>query len=401
MSSHHCSVTLCRRITIPDQLRLERYQRAPELAPSLLFFSGGSALLPLSRVLKRYSHNSIHLVTPFDSGGSSATLRQAFNMPSIGDLRSRLMALADDTITGHPEVYRLFNHRFATTDSDKRLHRELKRLIDGRNPLIHSISNPMRRLIRNQLGFFYEAMPAQFKLQGASIGNLILTGGYLNNHRHLEPIIFLFSKLVAARGTVKATVSDHLHLAATLADGSRVIGQHQLTGKEAPPLRSPIETLSLVHPHHPTQEASCKISKRTRKLIQSAELICYPPGSFYSSLIANLLPEGVGATLAASPSPKIYIPNLGADPEQIGLSLNDQVTLLLHYLRRGLPHSITNHQLLNTVLIDSERGSYGSHLSTNLMRKYGIQMIDTRLISRKSAPYYDPERLTRALLSLV
>ena len=32
----------------------------------------------LSMALPNYTHNSIHLVTPFDSGGSSAKLRQAF-----------------------------------------------------------------------------------------------------------------------------------------------------------------------------------------------------------------------------------------------------------------------------------------------------------------------------------
>jgi hypothetical protein len=34
------------------------------------------------------------------------------------------------------------------------------------------------------------------------------------------------------------------------------------------------------------------------------------------------------------------------------------------------------------------------------MRKLGIQVIDTRLISRHSAPYYDAELLVAALLSL-
>ena len=96
--------SLTRNAMMPDPIRISRYRKAPELGPKILFFSGGSALNGLSQELKNYTYNSIHLVTPFDSGGSSAKLRHAFDMPAIGDLRSRMMALADETITGHPEV---------------------------------------------------------------------------------------------------------------------------------------------------------------------------------------------------------------------------------------------------------------------------------------------------------
>lgn len=86
---------IARTVKVPDSLRVGRAERAPELGPRIVFFSGGSALRPLSRVLKRYTHNSTHLITPFDSGGSSAEIRKAFHMLSIGDLRSRLVALAE------------------------------------------------------------------------------------------------------------------------------------------------------------------------------------------------------------------------------------------------------------------------------------------------------------------
>ena len=103
-------IRVSRRIQVPDALRLSRYSKLPEPGPRLLFFSGGTALNGLCRFLKAYTHKSIHLMTPFDSGGSSAQLRRAFNMPAIGDLRSRLLALADETVLGNPQVYRL---RFA------------------------------------------------------------------------------------------------------------------------------------------------------------------------------------------------------------------------------------------------------------------------------------------------
>lgn len=394
-------IRVVRTAEIPDPIRVSRYQKFPELGPRVLFFSGGSALNELSKTLKNYTHNSIHLVTPFDSGGSSAELRQAFHMPSIGDLRSRLMALADETVLGHPEIYELFNYRFPKDASNKELHSRLQAMVDGKSPHVADITHPMRRLIRNQLGYFLNAMPDDFDLRGASIGNLILAGGYLNNHQHLDPIIFLFSKLVNVQGTVRAIVNEDLHLGAELADGSQVIGQHQLTGKEVAPLSSAITKLLLSQSRNRYEPATTQLRKKNRKLIETAELICYPPGSFYSSLLANLLPSGVGRAIAGNPCPKVFIPNLGTDPEQIGMNFEHMVKTLLDQLRTDVDADCTNDRLLNFVMLDRRSGRYVSEPSADFLQKLGIELIDVELISKQSAPYYDNGLLVSALLSLV
>ncbi len=394
------TVKVTRSAKIPDLVRINRYSRAPELGPRILFFSGGSALTGVSQVLKQYTHNSTHLVTPFDSGGSSATLRKAFDMPSIGDLRSRLIALADDSVTGNPEVYSLFAHRFPQEAKNRDLLRQLDNMILGRDRMVEPISNPMGRLIRHQLGYFREAMPKRFDLRGASIGNLILAGGYLNNHQHLDPIIFLFSKLVEVRGTVRAVVNDHLHLGAKLEDGRQVIGQHRLTGKEVTPLASPIKKLFLSTRLDKAVPAEAVLRKKNRKLIQRSELICYPPGSFYTSLLANLLPRGVGRAIVETGCPKVYIPNLGQDPEQIGMTSDRMVQALLAQLRADVPDSSDDNRLLNYVLMDDRKGAYPSSLSNGLMRELGVQVVRTPLVSKRSTPYYDAELLVAALLSM-
>jgi len=393
-------VRITRSVKIPDPLKISRYRKVPELGPKILFFSGGSALNATSRVLKLYTHNSIHLVTPFDSGGSSAKLRKAFEMPSIGDLRSRLMALADETVTGHPEIYRLFTYRLPIDERDDKLCEKLERLARAKDPLVRAISSPMRRLIRNQLGYFLDHMPSDFNLRGASIGNLILAGGYLNNHQHLDPIIFLFSKLVNVQGTVRAVINDNIHLGADLADGSQVIGQHNLTGKETPPLCSPIKRLFLSESLEGFAPVSAELRTKNRRLVVGADLICYPPGSFYTSMLANLLPKGVGSAIAANGSPKIYIPNLGQDPEQIGKDSNALLRTLMAALQNDVPADTGNDRLLNFVLLDRRNAHYPGDLDNNLLQSLGVEVIDTPLISRKSAPYYDKELLVSALLSL-
>jgi hypothetical protein len=55
-------------------------------------------------LLCRFTHNSIHLISPFDSGGSSAVIREAFDMMAVGDIRNRLMSLADETVHGRQKL---------------------------------------------------------------------------------------------------------------------------------------------------------------------------------------------------------------------------------------------------------------------------------------------------------
>lgn len=391
---------LTRQVQIPDPLKVSRYLKVPELGPEILFFSGGTALNCISRRLKSYTHNSTHLVTPFDSGGSSAKLRKAFRMPSIGDLRSRLMALADESVTGHPGVYQLFNHRFPSDGEQSDLRKQLLDLTFGKGWLMAEIPDPMRTLICNQLGFFLDYMPEDFDLRGASIGNLILSGGYLNNHQHLDPILFLFSKLANVQGTVRAVVNDNLHLVAELEDGRQIIGQHLLTGKEAPPITSPIAKLFLSKRCDEYVPADCRVHETSQQLIAEACLICYPPGSFYSSLLANLLPQGVCAAIAANDCPKVYIPNLGNDPEQVGVGSDQLLQILLRQLRTEVGDSVPDNQLISFVMIDSKNGQYPGVFSSEIMEQTGIKVIDTTLVSQESAPYYDPDLLVPALLSL-
>ncbi|KMY69063.1 hypothetical protein AAU61_05925 [Desulfocarbo indianensis] len=400
-------VRLTRTFNLPDRLRLARYQRTPELGPRLSFFSGGSALGPLSRRLISYTHNSIHLITPFDSGGSSAKLRRAFDMLAVGDLRNRLMALADQSVTGNPAITRLFALRFpknGASAQSQALRARLADMVDGKDELIRAVPDPMRKIIRNHLGFFAERMPADFDLRGASLGNLVLTGGYLNNNRHIDPVVFLFSKLAEVRGVVRPVINKHLHLAADLADGSSLVGQHLITGREAPPLTSPVTRLFLCHGDEKgncRREVEVSIRDKISALIQQAELICYPMGSFYTSLIANLLPKGVGRCVAETDCPKVYVPNSAADLEQVGMSVADCVARLLEYLGKSSGREEPAQRLLNLVLVDSAGGAYPGGLDMAAITRLGVQVVDLPLVSEASQPYIDEERLVEALLSLV
>ena len=390
-----------RALRIPDEMRSARCRRLPELGPTLLFLSGGTALRELSRTLKRYTHNSIHLVTPFDSGGSSAHLRAAFAMPSIGDLRNRLLALADESVQGHPQVHRLLGHRLPATESSHELGAELQRMVSGSHPLVAAVPAPMRRIIRTHLRSFCERMPAGFDLRGASIGNLVLAGGYVHQDRDMDSVIFLFSKLVQARGTVLPVVDADLHLAARLRDGQRIVGQHALGGKHGAAIPSPVVELSLVRDLHTASPAEVRAERKVLDRIAGADLVCFPMGSFYSSIVANLLPAGVGRAIAAADSPKVFLPNTGVDPEQRGLSVSDCVQTLVEYVRRDAGDAVESARILDFVIVDSRGGEYPGGLDVAAIAAAGIEVIDVPLVTAESAPQLDPDRLAEVLIALV
>ncbi len=393
-----------REVEIPNHMALARLEKCPELGPKLLFFSGGTALKRASARLVNYTHNSIHVITPFDSGGSSAEIRRAFHMPAVGDIRNRLMALADQSLRGNPEIFALFAHRLpmasamgADGEGQTPLRRALDLMVRGRHELVARIPDPMRKIVRNHLAMFQQNMPDDFDLSGASIGKLGRGGGYLANRRHLDPVIFMFSNLVQVRGVVRPVVNKNLQLAAELADGTLVVGQHRLTGKQTPRLTSPIARLFISDAAgRPVEQP---IREKMRTLIQEAELICYPMGSFHSSVLANLLPRGVGQAVARAVCPKIYVPSTGEDPECLGLSVADQVERLAGTLMRDAP-GIAVCDVLHFVLVDTDHGDYPGGLDLSRIHNLGVEVIDCPLIGYGPCTDIDDRFLVPILLSL-
>ena len=398
-------INLSRTIDLPDPRRMELYRRNPDLGPRILFFSGGSALRRTSEELVYYTHNSVHIITPVDSGGSSAVLRDTFAMPAIGDIRNRLMALADRGLTGNPEIFRLFAYRLPDDADQEDLEEELMRMANGVHPLVERVPDPMRKIVRNFLQYFIERiasdkLPQGFDLKGASVGNLILTASYMANRCHFDPAIFIFSKLVNVRGTVRPIANANLHLMAELENGETIIGQHRLTGKEVPPIDSKVTGIHLIDSRREPVPVALEIRDKMKTIIRSADLICYPMGSFFSSLLSNLLMNGVSDAIRRNPRPKIFIPNTGADPELYGQSLSDQVEILLHYLKKDDPDHIKDSDVLNYILIDERNGNYPGQLDRDDLAQRGITTISTRLVSMRSQPYIDEKMLVPILLSL-
>jgi 2-phospho-L-lactate transferase/gluconeogenesis factor (CofD/UPF0052 family) len=147
-------------------------------------------------------------------------------------------------------------------------------------------------------------------------------------------------------------------------------------------------------------KARAQIGHKVRRSIEEADLICYPMGSFYSSVVANLLPEGVGRAIAAARSPRVYVPNTGVDPEQAGMSVADTLDALIRYTRADAGQDVPVGRIVNLVLLDHNHSHYGMKVDIERLERLGVQVISLELVNESSEPHASAQRLTEALLSV-
>jgi len=131
-------------------------------------------------------------------------------------------------------------------------------------------------------------------------------------------------------GQIYPATSDHVVLEATLANGEKVVGETRISRSKVP-----IERISF-------KPARARPLPATLKAIAAADLITMGPGSLYTSVIPNLLVEGIANAIANSPALKAYFVNLMWQPgETTGLRASDHVTAILRHgnLQRKKPSS--------------------------------------------------------------
>ncbi len=368
-----------------------------------VFFTGGTALRELSRTFARSGADTVHLVTTFDSGGSTARLRAAFAMPAVGDLRNRLVALADTSRCGE-EILRCLETRLPAEGDPEDLRLAVRAMADPDHPVWRGVSPLPARTLQDCLQAFLRNMPAAFDARQACLGNLCMAGKYLLEHRSLSGAMALFARLLHIRGQILPIVEESLHLAAELADGSLLTGQHLFKN-----LPSPVRRLFLTV-HEPGRGSGRPEPCRPRAAapalarLRSAGLVCYPMGSFFSSVLANLLADGVGKAVAGLDCPKVFIPNTGTDSELLGLSLRDQVRCLLSVLGQDAPDAGPS-DFLTHVLLDRRSGRYPGdpdELAREL-KPLGIRVADENLVlpdGRRHDPEATAAWLLRAVRSL-
>ena len=240
--------------------------------PSVVVIGGGTGLSNLLRGLKKHTGKLTAIVTMADDGGSSGRLRSELGMPPPGDVRNCLQALANT----EPTMEQLLAYRFS-----------------------------------------------EGELKGQSLGNLLLaalndiSGSFFDGVRRL-------SEILAITGRVLPVTTEDVRLKACFDDGTEILGESKICDfKKAGGRRINCVKLLPEKPH---------ALKESIDAIEEADLILLGPGSLYTSIIPNLLTEGVADAIAQSDALRLYILNVATeDGETEGYTASDHVRALFSH----------------------------------------------------------------------
>ncbi len=245
--------------------------------PAIVAIGGGHGLSTILRGLKLYTEDLTAIVTVADDGGGSGMLREDLNMPPPGDIRNCMEALANT----ESMMQRLLSYRFTA----------------GR-------------------------------LSGQAFGNLLLAA--LNGiSDSFDQAVARMSDVLAITGRILPVTNVSVTLEATFENGSCVQGESRIFSfKKAQNCR--IKQVRLLPEQPPALPAALEA-------IRQADVILLGPGSLYTSVIPNLLVDGIAAAIRNSRALKIHICNIMTqDGETEGMSAADHVAALLKHGGDGL-----------------------------------------------------------------
>ncbi len=326
----------------PRLVELIVQQRQLQRGPKITVLGGGTGLSTLLRGLKKMSTNLTAVVTVFDDGGSSGRLRREQGILPPGDIRNCLVALAE----AEPLLTRLFEHRFRGGDLD-----------------------------------------------GHSFGNLFIAS-MVQVAGDLETAVKECSRVLAIRGRVLPTTLHDVTLCAEFSDGTVIEGESAITGAG--------KTVRRVF----LKPARVPALQDVLEAIEEADLIVLGPGSLYTSVIPNLLVDGVVDALRRARGIKVYVCNVMTQyGETRGFRASDHVRVLLEQGGRGLfEYALVNtRRPRNQALLArySEEGAEPVEPDVDAIRALGVRPVAEALISEDELVRHDPRKLGGALLQLL
>jgi uncharacterized cofD-like protein len=238
---------------------------------------------------------------------------------------------------------------------------------------------------------FAHRFRAGFGLKGHSFGNLFvaalteITGDFAQ-------AVQLASKILATRGRIYPATTANTTLVANMDDGSVVRGETQITAS-----KRRIVELTLDPPHPaPLPE--------TLEAIERADLITVGPGSLYTSLITNLLVDGVPEALARARGVRVYICNLMTQAnESLGLTASEHIQRIYDHTRRPIfDFAVVNTGKLSPDTLTRYAAQDASPIVPDLERieALGVRSIAGDFASEDSVVRHTASRLADVVLEL-
>jgi len=317
--------------------------------PRVVALGGGTGLSTMLRGLKKYTGNLTAIVTVADDGGSSGKLRAEYRILPPGDFRQCITALADV----EPLMTTLFQHRFK-----------------------------------------------EGSLNGHSFGNLFImamaeiTGDF-------EHAIRESGRVLAVRGQIVPSTLRDVTLIAEMADGQTRVGESSIPhpngdGDGNVALATAIKRVFL--------QPEPTINPEAEEAILNAEMIIIGPGSLYTSILPNLVVDGMAEALKASPAIKVFVCNVATQPgETDAFRVSDHLKAIESHLGTNIFDFVVVNSNNNFTLPPSAQAAGIRRVvydpATVSQRSIHAVLVD--VVDPRISTHHDPDKLARAIMKKI
>ena len=321
------------------------YRMPKEHGPRVVVIGGGHGLSTMLRGLKHYTENLSAVVTVADDGGGSGMLRQDLGMPPPGDIRNCMEALANT----EPLMSELLHYRFT-----------------------------------------------EGTLAGQSFGNLFLAA--MNGiSPSFDVAVSRMSEVLALTGRVLPVTTADVQLQAEFENGATVVGESKIFYcKKREDCR--IRQVRLV-PEHP------KALPDAISAIREADMVVLGPGSLYTSVIPNLLGDGIVDAIRDCNGLKVYVCNvMTQEGETEGYTVSDHIRAIFEHSSQGLFHlCLTNSSPIpkGVAARYAEEGAELLRCDKEACEALGVEIVDRPVATVKNGYVrHHPGHLARELILL-
>ena len=303
--------------------------------PKIVVVGGGTGLSTLLRGLKEYTGNITAIVSIADDGGSSGRLQRELGVLPAGDIRKNIAALAD----AEPLMSRLFEYRFSEGEG-----------LEG-----HAFGNLFIAAMTEVAGSFDEAVRET-------------------------------SRVLAVRGQILPATLSALTLCARTVDGTIVRGESAITE------RGHVKEIFLDPPE-------IKANPDAIRAILQADLIVCGPGSLMTSVLPNLLVEGIRRAIEVSPALKVYVCNVATQHgETDAFNVSQHYDALREHLKGTSPFDFVLANSNTEAVLPEEWHS--EPVRVDRMTLEGARVVKADVIAEENRYRHDSKKLADALIRL-
>jgi uncharacterized cofD-like protein len=223
-------------------------------------------------------------------------------------------------------------------------------------------------------------------LDGHSFGNLFIMA-MADVTGNFEHALRESGKVLAVKGTIVPSTLQDVTLVAS-------INGHTVEGESKIPMQNAPITHVFLKPD------GAQVNPEAAQAILNAELVVIGPGSLYTSILPNLLVEGMVEAIKASPALKVLICNLASQKgETEGYCVDDY----LRVIREHVGSNIFDFVLVNSNHSHTPTGGQSQVIFTSedATKHPEVRFIPADVVNVRLPSHHDPDKLARAIMRRV